>query len=88
MAYNAEDKKVEFFGGDKIDVKKDWDTYMAGESPSQKKEKIIKLLIFGGILGSILLIIIICLVVRSYKRRKMDSDIIQGNSMIKNEENH
>jgi hypothetical protein len=88
MAYNAEDKKVEFFGGDKIDVKKDWDIYMAGESPSQKKEKIIKLLIFGGILGSILLIIIICLVVRSYKRRKMDSDIIQGNSMIKNEENH
>ena len=85
IVYNAEDKKLEFFGGEKIDLKKDWDEYMAGESPSQKKEKIKKLIICCGILGGILLFIIICLVVRSYNSHKLDKEIIPNNSMIKEE---
>ena len=49
IVYNAEEKHLGFYGGEKIDLKKDWDEYMAGESPSQKKEKMKKLLIYAGI---------------------------------------
>ena len=70
VVYNAEDKKLGFFGGEKIDLKKDWDEYMTGDSPQQRKEKIKKLLIYGGIFGGILLFIIICLIVRSSKMKK------------------
>ena len=72
IVYNAEDKKLEFFGGEKIDLKKDWDDYMAGESPTQKKEKLKKLIIYGCILGGILLIIIICFTVKSSNKNKPD----------------
>ena len=70
IVYNAEDKQLGFYGGEKIDLKKDWDEYMAGESPVQKKEKIKKLLTYGGIFGGILLCIIICLVIRSKNMKK------------------
>ena len=72
IVYNAEDKKLEFFGGEKIDLKKDWDDYMAGESPTQKKEKLKKLIIYGCILGGILLIIIICFTVKGSNKNKPD----------------
>ena len=70
IVYNAEDKQLGFYGGEKIDLKKDWDEYMAGESPIQKKEKIKKLLTYGGIFGGILLFIIVCLVIRSKNMKK------------------
>ena len=70
IVYNAEDKQLGFYGGEKIDLKKDWDEYMAGESPLQKKEKIKKLLLYGGIIGGILLFLIICLVIRSNNMKK------------------
>ena len=70
VVYNAEDKKLGFFGGEKIDLKKDWDEYMTGDSPQQRKEKMKKLLIYGGIFGGILLFIIICLIIRSSRMKK------------------
>ena len=81
IVYNAEDKKLEFFGGEKIDLKKDWDEYMAGESPVQKKEKIKKLLTYGGIFGGVLLLIIICLVIRSNRMKPRER-----NNLVPNEE--
>ena len=50
MVYNAEEQKIGFFGGEKIDLKKDWDEYMIGDSPIQKKERMKKLLTYSGIL--------------------------------------
>ena len=82
IVYNSEDKQLGFYGGEKIDLKKDWDEYMAGESPTQKKEKIKKLLLYGGIFGGILLFIIICLVIRSNRMKKQ---VPENNSMLKNE---
>ena len=84
IVYNAEDKHLGFYGGEKIDLKKDWDEYMAGESPSQKKEKMKKLLIYAGILGGILLFIIICLFIRSNKIKKNN---IEQNPIIHQEQN-
>ena len=84
IVYNAEDKKLGFYGGEKIDLKKDWDEYMAGDSPVQKKEKIKKLLVYGGIFGGILLFIIICLVIRSNNMKKTGPEI---RSMVNHENN-
>ena len=74
VVYNAEDKQLGFYGGEKIDVKKDWEEYMKGESPEQRKEKIKKLLTYGGIFGGILLFIIICLVIRSSRMKKPNTE--------------
>ena len=84
IVYNAEEKHLGFYGGEKIDLKKDWDEYMAGESPSQKKEKMKKLLIYAGILGGILLFIIICLFIRSNRIKKNN---IEQNPIIHQEQN-
>ena len=66
-------------------MKKDWDAYMVGESPSQKKEKMKKLLIYAGILGGILLFIIICLFIRSNRMKKNN---IEQNPIINQEQNN
>ena len=84
IVYNAEEKHLGFYGGEKIDLKKDWDEYMAGESPSQKKEKMKKLLIYACILGGILLFIIICLFIRSNRIKKNN---IEQNPIIHQEQN-
>ncbi len=83
VVYNAEDKQLGFYGGEKIDLKKDWDEYMTGDSPIQRKEKIKNLLIYGGGLGGVLLFIIICLVIRSSKMKKPNRENI---GMIPNEQ--
>ena len=84
VVYNAEDKHLGFYGGEKIDLKKDWDEYMTGDSPQQRKEKIKKLLTYGGIFGGILLLIIICLVIRSSRMKKPITSENLG--MIQNEQ--
>ena len=84
VVYNAEEQKLGFFGGEKIDLKKDWDEYMTGDSPIQKKERMKKLLTYGGIFGGILLFIIICLVIRSSRMKKDTTPENLG--MIQNEQ--
>ena len=84
VVYNAEDKQLGFFGGEKIDVKKDWDEYMTGDSPQQRKEKIKKMLTYGVIFGGVLLLIIICLVVRSCRMKKPNH--IENLGMVSNEQ--
>ena len=78
--YDAEENRVSFYGGEKIDLTKDWDEYMLGETPLQKKEKMKKLLTYLGIFGAILLLIIICILIRS--KHTTDSE---ARAMINNE---
>ena len=80
VVYNAEDKELGFYGGEKINVTKDWDEYMIGESPKQKKEKMKKLLIYLAIFGGFLLFIIICLIIRSNKKANLEK-----RAMLQNE---
>jgi len=75
VVYNAEDRELGFYGGEKIDLKKDWDEYMTGGTPQQQKDKIKKLLIYGGIIGAVLLCIIVCLFVRSNSLKKNQNPI-------------
>ena len=84
IVYNAEEKHLGFYGGEKIDLKKDWDEYMNGESPAQKKERMKKLLIYCGIIGGILLCIIIYLFIRSSHMKKSSTE---NNAIIKQEMN-
>ena len=80
LVYNSEDKEVGFFRGERINVTRDWDIYMIGETPEQKKEKMKKLLIYSSIIGGILFFIIIFLVIRSSRKANLER-----NSMIQRE---
>ena len=84
IVYDAEEKHLGFYGGEKIDLKKDWDEYMSGESPEQKKERMKKLLIYGCVVGGILLLIIIYLFIRSSNMKKSSTE---NNAIIKQEMN-
>ena len=81
VVYNAEDKELGFYGGEKINVTKDWDEYMIGESPKQKKEKMKKLLIYLAIFGGLLLFIIICLIIRSNRKANLEKRAMLQNEL-------
>ena len=80
VVYNSEERELGFYGGEKINVTKDWDEYMIGESPKQKKEKMKKLLIYLSIFGGTLLFIIICLIIRSNRKANLEK-----RAMLQNE---
>ena len=79
VVFDAEENKIGFYGGEKIDVSKEWDDYMNGESPVQKKEKMKKLLIYGGIFGVLLLFIIICILCKSKQNSSSERRPIVSN---------
>ena len=66
LVFDMEDAKVGFYGGERIDLKKEWDDYMNDMTPSQQKEKKKKLII-AGCLGLLLLVFIIFLCIRAKK---------------------
>ena len=71
MAYDAEKKQVGFLGGNKIDYFEDWKLWMKGISPKQRDK--IKKIIYGSVaLGIFLVLIVICLIVRSCKKNSME----------------
>ena len=83
MAYDAEKQQVGFLGGNKIDYFEDWKLWMKGISPKQRDK--MKKMIYGGIaLGIVLFLIIICLIVRSI--RKKNSSEIEHGPLMNNEQ--
>ena len=66
LVFDMEDAKVGFYGGERIDLKKEWDDYMNDMTPSQQKERTKKLII-AGCLGLLLLVFIIFLCIRARK---------------------
>ena len=83
MAYDAEKQQVGFLGGNKINYLEDWKLWMKGISPKQRDK--MKKMIYGGIaLGIVLFLIIICLIVRSI--RKKNSSEIEHGPLMNNEQ--
>ena len=83
MAYDAEKQQVGFLGGNKINYLEDWKLWMKGISPKQRDK--MKKMIYGGIaLGIVLFLIIICLIVRSI--RKKNSGEIEHGPLMNNEQ--
>lgn len=82
VIFDYENKTVGFYAGETIDMYEDWMTWMNGESPKQKKEKM-KMLITGAcILGTVLLLLVICLICRACKKNK----IAEHGPLMQNEE--
>ena len=69
--YDYELKKVGFFEGERIDMENEWNMWMNGETPKQKQERIRSLIVAASVIGGILLLIVICLIVRSCKKQKL-----------------
>ena len=74
MVYNQEDAQVGFFLGEKEDMTEEWRMWVNGESVQQKKERMFMLILGASIIGGVLLLIVICLICRSCKKRKIESE--------------
>ena len=83
MAYDAENQQVGFFGGNKVDYFNDWQLWMKGISPKQR-DYMKKLIIGACALGSVLLIIVACLIIKAC--RKKNSGEIEHGPLMNNEQ--
>ena len=66
LVFDMEEGQIGFYGGERIDLKKEWDEYMNDMTPLQQKERTKKLII-AGCLGLLLLVFIILLCIRARK---------------------
>ena len=68
IVYDYENEEVGFFGGDRIEMTKEWYDYMNEMTPEQQKAKKRRMYIYMGI-GLFLLVIIIALAYRNKKEK-------------------
>ena len=71
IVYDYENKEVGFFGGDRIEMTKEWYDYMNEMSPEQQKAKKKRMYIYGGI-GFFLLVVIIALIYRNKHEKNLN----------------
>ena len=74
MVYDQEDAQVGFFLGEKEDMTEEWTMWTNGETAQQKKDRMFMLILGASIIGGVLLLIVICLICRSCKKRKLSSE--------------
>ena len=71
IVYDYEEQEVGFYGGDRIEMTKEWYDYMNEMTPEQQKAKKKRMYIYGGV-GFFLLVIIILLAYRNKHERDMN----------------
>ena len=71
IVYDYENQEVGFFGGDRIEMTKEWYDYMNEMTPEQQKARKKRMYIYGGI-GFFLLVVVIALCYRSKHERDMN----------------
>ena len=71
IVYDYEEQEVGFYGGDRVEMTKEWYDYMNDMSPEQQKAKRKRMYIYAGI-GFFLLIVIIALAYRNKHERDMN----------------
>ena len=74
MVYDQEDAQVGFFLGEKEDMTEEWTMWTNGETAQQKKDRMFMLILGASIIGGVLLLIVICLICRSCRKRKLSSE--------------
>ena len=71
IVYDYEDQEIGFYGGDRIEMTKEWYDYMNEMTPEQQKAKRKRMYIYGGV-GFFLLVVIVLLAYRSKHERDMN----------------
>ena len=71
IVYDYEEQEVGFYGGDRIEMTKEWYDYMNEMTPEQQKAKRKRMYIYGGV-GFFLLVVIVLLAYRSKHERDMN----------------
>ena len=71
IVYDYEEQEVGFYGGDRVEMTKEWYDYMNEMTPQQQKEKRKRMYIYAGV-GFFILIIIILLAYRSKHERDLN----------------
>lgn len=78
IVYDYEQQEVGFFGGDRIEMTKEWYDYMNEMTPEQQKAKRKKMYIYGGV-GFIIIFFIIVLCYRNKREREMNKKFQNDN---------
>ena len=68
LVYDYEEQEVGFYGGERIEMTKEWYDYMNENTPEQRKAKKKRMYIYAGI-GCFILLVIIVLVYRNKRLR-------------------
>jgi len=71
LVYDYEEQEVGFYGGDRIEMTKEWYDYMNEMTPEQQKAKKRRMYIYIGV-GFFILVIIIALAYRNKHERDMN----------------
>lgn len=78
IVYDYEQQEVGFFGGDRIEMTKEWYDYMNEMTPEQQKAKRKKMYIYGGV-GFIIIFFIVVLCYRNKREREMNKKFQNDN---------
>ena len=71
IVYDYEEQEVGFFGGDRVEMTKEWYDYMNDMTPTQQKAKRQRMYIYAGV-GFFILVIIIILCYRNKHEKEMN----------------
>lgn len=72
MVYDLDEKSVGFYYGEKIDLSTNWTLWMNGELPSQKRQKMIILIVLTSILSILLLSIVAYMLYKACRKPLSD----------------
>ena len=74
IVYDYEDQEIGFYGGERIELTKEWYDYMNDNTPEQQKAKKKRMYLYGGI-GFFILVVIIFLIYRNKQRERRRNEI-------------
>jgi hypothetical protein len=69
IVYDYENQEIGFYGGERIEMTKEWYDYMNDNTPEQQKAKKKRMYLYGGI-GFFILVVIIILIYRNKQRER------------------
>ena len=74
IVYDYEDREIGFYGGERVEMTKEWYDYMNENTPEQQKAKKKRMYLYGGI-GLFILVVIIFLIYRNKRRERISNEL-------------
>ena len=88
LTFDYENQQVGFYGGETIDVSKEWEDYMSGDSASHRKRRNKNLMLLAVILGGFILLGAICIAIRACRKQGLEEGRRGDPSLVSNEQIH
>ena len=83
IMFDMENKQVGIFDGKKVDLNEEWEKWLKGETPKQKKERMKLLIIMTSVVGGVLLLVVVCLIVKTCRKNR--GNVAEHGPLVQNE---